>query len=56
MKYQVLFSLKNNEKIFINVVCCSRDWHFKGQVCYKKVIIMVSQFILSQFTVSMLAW
>ena len=27
MKYQVLFSLKSNEKIFkifINVVCCSR--------------------------------
>ena len=23
-------SLKNNEKIFMNVVCCSRDWHFKG--------------------------
>ena len=21
MKYQVLFSLKNNEKVFINVVC-----------------------------------
>ena len=35
MKYQVLFSLKNNEKVqvhlFINVVCCSRDWRFKGQ-------------------------
>ena len=30
MKYQVLFSLKNNEKVFINVVCCSRDWRFKG--------------------------
>ena len=25
MKYQVLFSLKNNEKVFMNVVCCSRD-------------------------------
>ena len=31
MKNQVLFSLKNNEKIFMNVVCCSGDWHFKGQ-------------------------
>ena len=31
MKYQVLFSLKNNEDIFMNVVCCSCDWHFKGQ-------------------------
>ena len=30
MKYQVLFSLKNNEKVFMNVVCCSRDWRFKG--------------------------
>ena len=43
MKYQVLFvnpldsheiffyfSLKNNEKVFINVICCSRDWGFKG--------------------------
>ena len=30
VKYQVLFSLKNNEKVFMNVVCCSRDWRFKG--------------------------
>ena len=30
MKYQVLFSLKNYEKVFVNVVCCSRDWRFKG--------------------------
>ena len=30
LKHQVLFSLKNNEKIFMNVVCCSRDWRFKG--------------------------
>ena len=32
MKYQVLFSLKNNEEIFMNVVCCSCDWCFKGKV------------------------
>ena len=34
MKYQVLFSLKNknNEKVFVNVVCCSRDWHYKGYI------------------------
>ena len=25
-----LFSLKNNETIFMNVVCCSRDWRFWG--------------------------
>ena len=31
MKYQVLFSLKNNEKKLLKaVVCCCRDWHFKG--------------------------
>ena len=24
LKHQVVFSLKNNEKIFMNVVCCSR--------------------------------
>ena len=32
MKYQVLFSLKNNVKVhvFMNVVCCSRDRCFKG--------------------------
>ena len=29
MKYQVLFSLKNNEKIFMDVVCCSRDWRLE---------------------------
>ena len=28
--YQVVFSLKNNEKVFINVVCCSRNWRLKG--------------------------
>ena len=30
MKYQVLFSLKDNEKVFINVICCSLDWCFRG--------------------------
>ena len=29
MNYQVLFALKNDEKVFMNVVCCSRDWCFK---------------------------
>ena len=38
MIYQVLLSQKHNEKVFMNViccsrvVCCSRDWHFKGLV------------------------
>ena len=31
LKHQVLFSLKNNEKIFMNVVCCSCDWRLKGE-------------------------
>ena len=30
-KYQALFSLKNNEKIFINVICCSRNYGFKSE-------------------------
>ena len=30
MKYQVLFSLKNNERVFINVVCCSPDGGLKS--------------------------
>ena len=30
LKHQVLLFLKNNETIFMNVVCCSRDWRFKG--------------------------
>ena len=30
MKYQVLFSLKNNEKIFKTVICCSHDWRLRG--------------------------
>ena len=32
MKYQVLFSLKNNEKIFKTVVCCKRDWRLYTSV------------------------
>ena len=27
-----LFSLKNNEKLFMNVVCCSRVWRFRVNV------------------------
>ena len=38
MKHQVLFSLKNNEKILMNVVCCSRDWRFKGQNLLIKMV------------------
>ena len=30
MKYQALFYQINYEKIFKTVVCCSRDWCFKG--------------------------
>ena len=29
LKHQVLFPLKNNEKIFMNVVYRIRDWGFK---------------------------
>ena len=30
MKYQVLYSVNDNEKVLIHVDCCSRDWGFKG--------------------------
>ena len=30
MKFQVLFSLKNKIRI-LYVICCSCDWHFKGE-------------------------
>ena len=36
LKHQVLFSLKDNEKIFLYVVCCSRDWSFKGKSSKKR--------------------
>ena len=40
MKYQVLFSLKNNAEIFMNVVCCSCDWPFKVKLpCTLSAII-----------------
>ena len=29
MKYQVLFSLKNNEEISKIVVCCNRNWRLR---------------------------
>ena len=37
-KFQVLFSLTNNEKVFMNAIYCIRDWHFMiletgGVVC-----------------------
>ena len=38
MKYQVLFFLKKKKKkkktlkkVFMNVVCCGRDWRLKGE-------------------------
>ena len=40
MKYQVLFSLKNNEQVFINVVCCNPLWRLRIKiipVTYKEV-------------------
>ena len=46
MKYQVLFSLKSNEKLFINVVCCSRDWRFKGSLSYLRYNMKVSLAII----------
>ena len=40
MIYQVLLSLKNNEKIFKTVICCSFDWRLKGKVkCIHSVFL-----------------
>ena len=39
MKYEVLFSLKNNEKVFTNVVCCSRDWRLKGYLHFRFTLL-----------------
>ena len=40
LKHLVLFPVKNNEKIFMNVVCCSRDWRFKGLVFFRMDCMM----------------
>ena len=38
MKYQVLFSLKK-AKVFMNVVCCSCDWHLKAPLpCFSATV------------------
>ena len=54
MKYQVLFSLRNNEIVFIDVVCCSHDWHFKGMFLevrmYRSFANLFSNFRKAFFT------
>ena len=35
LNHQVLFSLRNDENIFMNVVCCSLEWRFKGIIFLK---------------------
>ena len=45
LKHQILFSPINNEKIFMNVICCSHDWHFKG---YNNVIIVACVFSFTE--------
>ena len=43
MKHQVLFSLKNNEKIFMNVVCCSRDWRLRVNIQFEETPSITTQ-------------
>ena len=43
MKYQVLFSLNNNEEIFMNVVCC--DLLFKVSMV---LILAVISFVTGE--------
>ena len=40
MKYQVLLSLKSNDKVFKTVICCSCDCRLKGYsliICFRYV-------------------
>ena len=43
MKYQVLFSQENNEKVFINVCCCSCDGDLKVKEPHLKDIAVILQ-------------
>ena len=62
LKHQVLFSLKNNEKIFINVVCCSSDWRFKVNYLYtafkgrKTNSISIKNQVQITYLTSVLSW
>ena len=48
MKYQVLFSLKNNKKkVFVNVLCCSHDWPFKGYISGVSIKCAVFRILLN---------
>ena len=47
MKYQALFSLKSNDKVYMNVVHCDRDWRFKGLIIIKYKIVWWSYAILT---------
>ena len=49
MKHQVLFSLKNNEKIFMNVVCCSRDWPFSPRFVWTRICLNTRGPDITQF-------
>ena len=55
MKYQVLFSLKNNEKVFMNVVCCSRDLTVIGFGDTFQITITLTHTILVDSS-SVLCW
>ena len=46
MNYQVLFSLKNYEKVFMNVVCCSRDLVSTLTMKYRSLSDTVHWFLL----------
>ena len=49
MKYQVLFFLKKKEmkKVFMNAICCSRDWRFKGDDAFLPEKCFFLNYILS---------
>ena len=41
MNYQVLIFLKDNVQVFMNVVCCTRDWGFKGSAKLKPNMVFL---------------
>ena len=44
MKYQALFFMKSNEKLFKTVVCCSRDWRLRGEIWFIYLCTLVFYF------------
>ena len=40
LQHQVLFSLKTNDKMFMNVIYCSRDWALRVNSCLSYTVVL----------------